>query len=90
MITQLTPLEETRAYQQIFSKGKAEGEAEGEAKTLLWLLRQRFGAVPDWAEQRALRRPPSSSSMPGSTASRRPRVSSVSSDRRIGPNVCGG
>jgi len=52
MITQLTQLEETRAYQQIFSKGKAEGEARGESKTLLRLLRQRFGAVPDWAEQR--------------------------------------
>lgn len=64
MITHLTPLEETRAYRDIFSRGEAEGEkkgkAEGEAlgevqgkaKALLRQLRRRFGAVPDWAEQR--------------------------------------
>jgi predicted transposase YdaD len=60
MITHLTPLEETRAYRDIFSrgeaegekKGKAEGEVQGKAKALLRQLRRRFGAVPDWAEQR--------------------------------------
>jgi predicted transposase YdaD len=56
MITHLTPLEETRAYRDIFSrgeaKGKREGEAEAKAKTLLRQLRRRFGAVPEWAEQR--------------------------------------
>ncbi|ESQ13235.1 MAG: DUF2887 domain-containing protein [Thiohalocapsa sp. PB-PSB1] len=44
MIRHLTPLEETRAYQEIFAEGKAD--------TLQRLLRRRFGAVPDWAEQR--------------------------------------
>jgi predicted transposase YdaD len=56
MITHLTPLEETRAYRDIFSrgeaKGKQEGKAEGKAETLLRLLRRRFGAVPEWAERR--------------------------------------
>jgi len=52
MITHLTPLEETRAYRDIFSKGEAKGKMEGKAETLLRLLRRRFGAVPEWAEQR--------------------------------------
>jgi predicted transposase YdaD len=56
MITHLTPLEETRAYRDIFSRGKSEGEAlgetQGKAKALLRQLRRRFGAVPAWAEQR--------------------------------------
>jgi predicted transposase YdaD len=52
MITHLTPLEETRAYQDIFSKGEAKGKDEGKAETLLRQLRRRFGAVPDWAEER--------------------------------------
>jgi predicted transposase YdaD len=56
MITYLTPLEETRAYRDIVSrgeaKGKREGKAEGKAETLLRLLRRRFGALPEWAERR--------------------------------------
>ncbi|QQO54650.1 MAG: DUF2887 domain-containing protein [Thiohalocapsa sp. PB-PSB1] len=64
MITHLTPLEETRAYQDIFAKGAAEGmtkgraegltkgKAEGKADTLQRQLHRRFGALPDWAEQR--------------------------------------
>jgi predicted transposase YdaD len=52
MITHLIPLEETRAYRDIFSRGEAEGEVQGKAKTLLRPLRRRFGAVPTWAEQR--------------------------------------
>jgi predicted transposase YdaD len=52
MISHLTPLEETRAYQEIFRKGEAEGKAEGKAETLLRLLHRRFGVVPEWAEQR--------------------------------------
>jgi predicted transposase YdaD len=56
MITHLTPLEETRAYQEIFAEGKTEGKtegkAEGKADTLQRQLHRRFGAVPDWAEQR--------------------------------------
>jgi predicted transposase YdaD len=56
MITHLTPLEETRAYRDIFGKGEAkgkiEGKAEGKAETLLRLLRRRFGVMPQWAERR--------------------------------------
>jgi len=56
MITHLTPLEETRAYRDIFGKGEAkgkiEGKAEGKAETLLRQLRRRFGVVPQWAERR--------------------------------------
>ncbi|MDS4022034.1 MAG: DUF2887 domain-containing protein, partial [Candidatus Competibacter sp.] len=32
MLSELTPLEQTRAYQEIFAKGKAEGEAKGKAE----------------------------------------------------------
>jgi len=32
--------------------GEAQGEIKGEAKTLLKLLNLKFGAVPDWAEQK--------------------------------------
>jgi hypothetical protein len=52
MITHLTPLEETRAYQDIFAKGAAEGMTKGKADTLQRQLHRRFGALPDWAEQR--------------------------------------
>jgi hypothetical protein len=53
MITHLTPLEETRAYRDIFSKGEAKGKQEGEAAAKVeMLLRRCFGTVPDWAEQR--------------------------------------
>lgn len=44
----LIPIEETRAYQSILAKGKAESEA-------LLLKRQiarRFGALPEWARER--------------------------------------
>ena len=60
MLRQLTPLEETRAYRDIFAKGKAEGAIEGEAKgkaegkaqSLARLLRRRFGPLPGWADAR--------------------------------------
>jgi predicted transposase YdaD len=53
MLNVLTPLQETRAYQEIFAegraKGAAEGEAKGEAKSLKRFLARRFGLLPDWA-----------------------------------------
>jgi predicted transposase YdaD len=64
MFPVLVPLEQTRAYQDIFAKGKAdgkvEGEADGEAKGevkgkadgLKRLLRRRFGVLPRWAVAR--------------------------------------
>jgi len=60
MLSRLTPLEETRAYQTIFAEGRAKGEADGEAKgkaegraeSLTLLLEQRFGPVPEWARER--------------------------------------
>lgn len=56
MLNQLTPIQETRAYQSIFAegeaKGKAEGKVEAKASTLKRLLTRRFGPVPDWAERR--------------------------------------
>jgi hypothetical protein len=48
MLNLVTPIQETRAYQSIFS----EGEAEGKASTLKRLLTRRFGTVPAWAERR--------------------------------------
>ena len=41
MFPVLVPLEQTRAYQDIFAKGKADG--------LKRLLRRRFGVLPRWA-----------------------------------------
>lgn len=60
MLSVLTPLEQTRAYQEIFAKGKIEGEARGEAKGeargkakgLELQLTRRFGRLPRWAIQR--------------------------------------
>jgi len=64
MFPVLVPLEQTRAYQDIFAKGKADGEADGEAKGkaegevkgkadgLKRLLRRRFGVLPRWAVAR--------------------------------------
>ena len=60
MLNQLTPLEETRAYQSIFAKGEAKGETTGEAKgevkgkseSLQRLLHRRFGSLPNWATER--------------------------------------
>jgi len=52
MLSRLTPLEETRAYQDIFAEGKAKGEAEGKAESLTLLLGQRFGPLPEWARER--------------------------------------
>ena len=61
MLPVLVPLEQTRAYQEIFAKGeaagkadgkaegKAEGEAKGKADGLKRLLRRRFGVLPRWA-----------------------------------------
>lgn len=68
MLNIFTPLEETRAYQSIFAKGRmkgeaegeakgrmkgeAEGEAKGEVKSLKRLLTRRFGPLPKWATAR--------------------------------------
>ena len=52
MLQVLTPLKETRAYQEIFSEGRTEGETMGKAKSLKRLLTRRFGSLPDWAFQR--------------------------------------
>ncbi|HYN78089.1 MAG TPA: DUF2887 domain-containing protein [Lamprocystis sp. (in: g-proteobacteria)] len=56
MFPVLVPLEQTRAYQDIFAKGKADGKAEGEAKGkadgLKRQLKRRFGVLPRWAVRR--------------------------------------
>jgi hypothetical protein len=60
MLPVLVPLEQTRAYQEIFAKGeaagkadgKAEGEAKGKADGLKRLLTRRFGVLPRWAVMR--------------------------------------
>ncbi len=52
MLKVLTPLEETRAYQEIFAKGEARGEARGEAKLLTKLLIHRFGTLSKVLEAR--------------------------------------
>jgi hypothetical protein len=49
MFPVLVPLEQTRAYQDIFAKGKADGEAKGKADGLKRQLKRRFGALPRWA-----------------------------------------
>ncbi|MFO7641429.1 MAG: hypothetical protein R6X17_09270, partial [Candidatus Competibacteraceae bacterium] len=50
MLHVLTPLEETRAYQELVGigekKGRLEGRQEGEAALLRRLLVRRFGALP--------------------------------------------
>jgi len=64
MLNVLVPLEQTRVYQEIFAKGKADGktegkaegevdgEAKGKADSLKRLLTRRFGVLPRWAVQR--------------------------------------
>jgi predicted transposase YdaD len=60
MLQVLTPLEETRAYQQLvgigIEKGKKEGQKEGqkeEARVILRkLLGRRFGKLPAWVTAR--------------------------------------
>ena len=56
MLNQLTPLEETRAYRDIFARGRAagktEGRTEGKCESLKLVLQQRFGALPDCAAAR--------------------------------------
>jgi predicted transposase YdaD len=65
MLNVLVPLEQTRVYQEIFAKGKAdgdevdgqakgqaEGEVKGKADSLKRLLTRRFGVLPRWAAQR--------------------------------------
>ncbi len=60
MLQVLTPLEETRAYQQLVGIGRAQGEKKGrqegrleEARAILSKqLRRRFGELPDWAVAR--------------------------------------
>ncbi len=48
MLSLVTPIQETCAYQSIF----AEGEAKGKANTLKRQLTRCFGTLPTWAEQR--------------------------------------
>ncbi len=56
MLQVLTPLEETRAYQQLvgigIKKGKQEGRREEARAILHKQLGRRFGAVPEWAVAR--------------------------------------
>jgi hypothetical protein len=52
MLPVLVPLEQTRAYQEIFAKGEAIGKTEGKADGLKLLLTRRFGALPRWAVHR--------------------------------------
>ena len=51
MLHVLTPLEETRAYQELVGIGEKKGRREGEAALLRRLLVRRFGALPAWAEE---------------------------------------
>lgn len=44
MLPTLVPLEQSRAYQEIFAEGTAKGRAEGKADGLKRLLTRRFGA----------------------------------------------
>ena len=48
MLSIITPIQETKAYQSIHAEGKVEGKVE----TLKRLLAHRFGDLPLWAEQR--------------------------------------
>ncbi|WPL19251.1 hypothetical protein Thiowin_04363 [Thiorhodovibrio winogradskyi] len=52
MLNLVTPIEETKAYQSIFAKGKKDGKAEGQANTLHRQLTRRFGPLQPWATQR--------------------------------------
>ncbi|HYN77972.1 MAG TPA: DUF2887 domain-containing protein [Lamprocystis sp. (in: g-proteobacteria)] len=52
MLPVLVPLEQTRAYQEIFAKGEAAGKAEGKADGLKRQLKHRFGVLPRWAVAR--------------------------------------
>lgn len=64
MLQVLTPLEETRAYQQLVGigmekgrkEGRREGQREGRQKEALTILtkqlRRRFGELPEWALER--------------------------------------
>ncbi|WPL10430.1 DUF2887 domain-containing protein [Thiorhodovibrio litoralis] len=52
MFQTLTPLQEPRAYQEIFAQGEIEGEIKGKVRSLKRLLARHFGTIPDWAEER--------------------------------------
>lgn len=56
MLQVLTPLEETRAYQQLVGIGMEKGRQEGRQKEALTILtrqlRRRFGDLPEWALER--------------------------------------
>ena len=60
MLPALVPLEQTRAYKDMFAKGeaagkiegKAEGKADGKAESLKFVLSRRFGRLPTWALRR--------------------------------------
>lgn len=52
MLQTVGPIQETRAYRDIFAEGEAEGEAKGKAMTLKRQAERRFGTLPAWAAQR--------------------------------------
>lgn len=55
MLGELTPLEETRAYQELVAKGRAMGRLEGrqrEERLILRLLNRQIGAVPEAQQTR--------------------------------------
>lgn len=55
MLNLITPLEETRFYQDIHAEGAVRGEARGKANHLKRLLARCLGGLPDWALQRISR-----------------------------------
>ena len=52
MLNLVTPIQETKAYQEIYAEGLLDGKAEANVNTLRRLLSRRFGSLPPWAEQR--------------------------------------
>jgi predicted transposase YdaD len=60
MLGELTPLEETRAYKELVSKGQIMGEARGrqrEAQRVLRLLQRRIGPVSKAHQGRIIAQP---------------------------------
>ncbi len=47
-------LKQTRFYQEVVEEGRQEGRQEGEQILLQRMLTRRFGAVPDWAQERLI------------------------------------
>lgn len=52
MLQVLTPLEETRAYQELVGKGEKLGRQQEALELLTKQLRRRFGRLPRWANDR--------------------------------------